>query len=682
MRLFQQAATRRSWRWAAVLAMVLGGVAACGGGGGSGEAAPQAAVGALELLAGLPRSSVPQSGVLGGIRTPITMDAQGNLYGLADCDIRRVSPDGTVTTVARLTPDGNCNLGNEKFIAIEGLARDVMGNFYISDGFNAVIRKVTPGGVTSVLAGTEGVFGTEDGKGATARFISPKALAVDLAGIVFVADEEAVRRISPDGTVLSFRFNLSGGSGEMAPLLPVGMAVDADGAAYTMDSQTQRLLRIPRDSVARLLTGTAAIPSQDQIRDGPGEQASFFRVKALTMDAQGNVYLADNTTLRKYSRAGVVSTLAGQAGVSDSLDGPAAAARFLGLFALAADPGSGRLVVADTLVGFRTVATDGGVATPGGRSSFGSTDNAGAQARFSLPRGVAMDAQGNAYVADHASGTIRKVSGTGTVTTLALIDAIDGPNGVGSATRLSLPTSMASDAAGNLYVIDFGFGTSFGAGEVRRITPQAVVSTIFNLGDVTSTQFDGACVRPNPEFTDVAADTAGSVYFVGPDSGIICKFTAQGQFVLIAGNPQESGSADGPALAARFSSPTHMAFDTAGNLYVSDAGNHTMRKISPEGVVSTVAGQAGQAGDADGVGAAARFSTPGDLAVAQDGSVYVADLGNRAVRRLAPDGTVSTFIRAEGTAALGAPTALAIGPGGRLYIADDVQNVLWRVRLP
>jgi sugar lactone lactonase YvrE len=124
-------------------------------------------------------------------------------------------------------------------------------------------------------------------------------------------------------------------------------------------------------------------------------------------------------------------------------------------------------------------------------------------------------------------------------------------------------------------------------------------------------------------------------------------------------------------------------FDAAGNLYVSDAGNHTVRRISPEGVVSTVAGLAGQAGDADGAGAAARFSTPGDLALAPDGSVYVADIGNRAVRRLAPDGTVTTFVRAEGTASMAEPTALAIGPGGRLlYIADRTQNVLWRARLP
>ncbi len=680
MRSFPQAPARRSWRWAAPLVMVLGGVAACGGGGGSGEAAPQAAVGELELLAGLPRSSVPQSGVLGGIRAPFTMDAQGNLYGAAgnfECDIRRLSADGTVTTVARLTPNGSCNLGNEKFIFIDGLARDAAGNIYVSDGFNAVIRKITPEGVVSVMAGTERALGTEDGTGPAARFLSPKALAVDAAGTVFVADEDSgLRRVSPEGVVTSLRSGLLSS--------PFGIAVDAAGSVYTMDSPTQRLIKFTKDGTASVLAGAVRSFSPEQTRDGPGDQASFFRVLALAMDAHGNVYLGDDATLRKVTPAGLVSTLAGRAGVSDSLDGRGSAARFRFIAGMAAELGSGRLVVADGEIGFRTVAPDGSVVTPGGRSSFGSTDGKGTQARFSFPQGVAMDALGNAYVADHNNGTVRKVSGTGEVTTFAGLVSLGGlpADGVGPAARFSIPTAVASDTAGNLFVINSGISNSAGPAEVRKVTPQAEVSTLFNLDDLLRTQLSDACVRLFAELTDVAVDAAGSVYFVGPDTGTICKFTPQGQFVLVAGSAEANGSADGPALAARFSKPTHLAFDAAGNLYVSDAGNHTLRKISPEGIVSTVAGQAGQAGNADGVGTAARFSTPGDLAVAQDGSVYVADTGNRAVRRLAPDGTVSTFIRAEGTASMGAPTALAIGSGGRLYIADDVQNVLWRARLP
>jgi sugar lactone lactonase YvrE len=332
------------------------------------------------------------------------------------------------------------------------------------------------------------------------------------------------------------------------------------------------------------------------------------------------------------------------------------------------------------------VAPDGSVATPGGRSSTGSTDGTGTQARFGAPRGVAVDAQGNVHVADHHNGTLRKVSPAGGVSTFVGTAALGKlpADGVGPDAHLFFPSGLAFDAAGNLLVVEAGVGSNFGfdPGAVRRVTPQAVASVVFNSGGFGN-EFDLLCARQDVPVNDVAADASGTLYFVHPDRPIVCKFTAQGRFVLVAGDPAERGSADGPARDARFKAPSHLVFDAAGNLYVTDAGNHTVRRISPQGVVSTVAGLAGQAGDADGVGAAARFSTPGDLAVAPDGSVYVADIRNRAVRRLAPDGAVTTFIRAGGTATLAEPTALAIGPGGRLlYIADGTQNVLWRAPLP
>lgn len=684
MRLFQRAFALRSWRWGAALAVVWGGMAGCGGG-----AAPQVPEEGLQLFAGLPRSAVPQSGARGGIRTPVTMDAQGNLYGPFDCTIRKVSPDGAVTTVARLTPDGSCILGNGKFVFIDGIAIDAAGSFYIADGFNRVIRKIAPDGVVSVLAGAEGAFGgAEDGTGTAARFIDPRALAVDAAGTVYVADVDAVRRISPEGSVTTLRVDLpvTDASAQSASISPLGMAVDAAGVVYTMDTLSQRLVKIPRDGAASVLAGSTRAAGAGQTRDGPGDQARFFRVEALALDAQGNVVVADDTTLRKVTPAGVVSTLAGRPGLSDSVDGRAGAARFQGLFAVAVEPRSGRILVFDAGIGFRTVTPDGNVATPGGRSSTGSTDGPGTQARFGTPQGVAVDAQGNVHVADHANGTIRKVSAAGVVSTFVGTAALrSGPgDGVGPGAHLFFPTGLTFDTAGNLYVAEagVGFNSGFDAGAVRRVTPQAATSVVFD-SEVVGTGIDLLCGLADVPVNDVAADASGTVYFVHPARPIVCKFTPQGSFVLVAGEPGETGSADGPARDARFKAPTHLVFDAAGNLYVSDAANHTVRRISPQGVVSTVAGLAGQAGSADGVGAAARFSTPGDLAVAPDGSVYVADIGNRAVRRLAPDGAVSTFIRAEGAATMAEPTALAIGPGGRLlYIADGPENVLWRARLP
>ena len=189
---------------------------------------------------------------------------------------------------------------------------------------------------------------------------------------------------------------------------------------------------------------------------------------------------------------------------------------------------------------------------------------------------------------------------------------VDGPaDGTGPGAHLSSPTGLTFDAAGDLFVVEAGLRSSFvfDPGAVRRIAPEAVTSVVFNSGPAGNV-FDFLCGLPDVPVNDVAADAAGNFYFVHPDRLIVCKFTAEGTFVQVAGNPSEPGSADGPAHDARFKAPSHLVFDVAGNLYVTDAGNHTVRRISPQGVVSTVAGLAGQSGNADGVGAAARFSTP------------------------------------------------------------------------
>jgi mucin-19 len=241
---------------------------------------------------------------------------------------------------------------------------------------------------------------------------------------------------------------------------------------------------------------------------------------------------------------------------------------------------------------------------------------------------------------------------------------------------------MTFDAAGNLLVVDFNQA-------IRKITPEAVVSKLVQLYSVDGLDASG-CKSPATFISDIASDVAGTVYFADSRQHIVCRVTAQGEFSLLAGSTGQPGSDDGEGVAARFLHPSHLAFDAAGTLYVSDAGNHTLRKISPQGVVSTLAGSAGQAGASDGVGAQARFSSPGDLVIARDGSLYIADPGNAGIRKMAPDGTVRTFIHASGsdlpsgiqTAPFGRPTAMALGPGGQLYIADDAENVVLRAILP
>jgi sugar lactone lactonase YvrE len=253
------------------------------------------------------------------------------------------------------------------------------------------------------------------------------------------------------------------------------------------------------------------------------------------------------------------------------------------------------------------------------RGYGGSADGTGAAARFNGPSGVAVDGAGNVFVADNGNNTIRKVTPSGVVTTLAgTAGSYGSADGTGAAARFCSPSGVAVDGAGNVFVAD-------GNNTIRKITPSGVVTTF--------------------------AGTAGSY-----------------------------GSADGTGGAARFSSPEGVAVDGAGNVFVADTGNNTVRKITPAGVVTTLAGSADSSGSADGTGAAARFNGPQGVAVDGSGNVFVADTGNNAIRKISTSGVVTTIVgvaapRSAGNfpgplpASIVSPLGVAIDPStGKLYM--------------
>ncbi|MCC7288710.1 MAG: hypothetical protein IT503_21240 [Burkholderiaceae bacterium] len=253
------------------------------------------------------------------------------------------------------------------------------------------------------------------------------------------------------------------------------------------------------------------------------------------------------------------------------------------------------------------------------------------------PFGVVSDLSGNLYVAEFSAHRIRKITPDGLVSNFAGEGGVFGSaDGVGTAARFSNPQGLAIDGADNLYVADTGNQT------IRKITPAGVVTTLagqareFGFADGT-----GSAARFNGP-RGIASDTLGDVYVADSSNQVIRRITPDGVVTTIAGAPGVAGSQDGAAAAARFKDPPGIAVDAAGNLYVADQGNHTIRKITPDGVVSTIAGLAGAAGYADGSGSAARFNNPEGIAVDAAGNVYVADRGNSAIRRITPAGVVST----------------------------------------
>lgn len=315
-----------------------------------------------------------------------------------------------------------------------------------------------------------------------------------------------------------------------------------------------------------------------------------------------------------------------------------------------------------------------------GSDSAGYRDGLGADARFDHPFGLALDNAGNLYVADQGNSLIRKIDPSTNVTTVAGMVGISGLlNGADTVANFNKPFSVAADASGNLFVADAGNNV------IRKIASDGMVSTFAGTGVAGAD--DGTTQATFNSPLGVATDQAGNVYVADYGNDIIRKITADGAVTTIAGKPGVSGSADGPDTTARFNLPESLAVDASGNIYVADNGNNMIRKITPGGVVSTLAGN-GAAGKANGNGATASFNSPFGIAVDATGNIYVADAGNNMIRKITPDGTVSTFAgsgvkgagNATGTqATFNTPAGLAVDAQGNVYVADENNNLIRKI---
>ncbi|MBI4660466.1 MAG: hypothetical protein HY735_16640 [Verrucomicrobia bacterium] len=625
----------------------------------------------------------------------VAVDNAGNLY-VADTlnnIIRRITPSGTVTTLAGSPGE----LGNEdgtgrdaRFAYPMGVAVDSANRIYVADYLNHVIRRVTLGGTVTTWAGsTNGFYGSADGARTAARFAYPTDVAGDSAGNLFVADtgNHIIRKITSAGVVstlagTALRQGSGDGAGSAARFaFPQGVAVDSAGNVYVADSGNDTIRKITQDGVVSTLAGLAGNSGH---ADGVGSAASFTNPVGIAVDAAGNVYVSEDYshTIRKITPAGVVTTLAGSAGISGSDDGIGTAARFKEPFRMTVD-NTGNLLVADSGNStIRRITPEGAVSTWAGKPSVGAVDGMGAEALFANPSGVVVDGTGHIYVADFENHTIRKIAPSGVVSTLAGMPGTAGSaDGKGSQARFNHPEALALDRAGNLYVTDTWNHT------VRKVAPDGSVSTLAGLaGTYGSADGDGNAVRFFYPF-GVAVDGAGSVFVTDGYNHTIRKITPGGAVTTFAGKAGSYGHADGAGSNAQFNGPDGLAADTSGNLYVADYGNHVIRKVSPNGLVTTLAGSPGVAGSADGVGEEASFTFPHGVAVDHTGHVYVADRGNDAIRMITPDGVVSTIAGSpkdlrgstDGTgnaARFFFPGGVAVDSAGRLYVADSGNNTI------
>jgi sugar lactone lactonase YvrE len=663
-----------------------GGIVGAGGAVGTGGTI----VPSLAVFAGVPSGigTADGTGAAARFNQPYGMavDEAGNVF-VADSwnnTIRKITSSGVVTTLAG-SADGTGDAA--RFATPRGVAVDGAGNVFVADLFNNTIRKITSSGVVTTLAGSAGSSGSADGTGAAARFSYPNGVAVDGAGNVFVADSDnnTIRKITSSGVVTTLAgsagsYGSADGTGAAARFqLPSGVAVDGAGNVFVADNENNTIRKITPSGVVTTLAGSAAADWGSA--DGTGAAASFHWPDGVAVDGAGNVFVADtyNNTIRRITSSGVVTTLAGSAGLSGSADGTGAAARFNWPQGVAVDR-AGNVLVADFHNNAIRKITSSGVVTTlaGTADSSGSTDGTGAAARFDTPYGVAVDGAGNVFVADYDNNTIRKITLSGVVTTLAgsAADSAGSADGTGAAGRFCGPNGVAVDGAGNVLVADYWNDT------IRKVTPSGVVTTLAGSAGLSgSADGTGAAARfflP----VGVAVDGTGNV-FVADGNNTIRKITPTGVVATLAGSAGLSGSADGTGAAARFCRPSGLAVDGVGNVFVADNENNTIRKVTPSGVVTTLAGSAGLSGSADGTGAAASFSWPQGVAVDGAGNVFVADSQNNAIRKISTSGVVTTIVGVASGMSAGnlpgplpasilSPSGVAIDAStGKLYITLD-----------
>ena len=620
-----------------------------------------------------------------------------------------------------------------RFYRPAGVYLDGQGNLFVADGFNHIIRRIVlaTGAVTTV-AGSPGASGSSDGFGEWARFYRPSGITGDGAGHLFVSDEEShtIRMIALDTRAVSTlagspgAYGSSNGIGSSAQFNgPRGLATDGNGNLFVADSSNYMIRKI---AIATNAVSTFAGKSDSQgSQDGTGTSARFVNPTGITNDGHGNLFVVDSgqSAIRKVVIASAaVSTIA-----------PPADVGFYDVEDVTND-GAGNLYLADALAHLvRKVVVDTGAVTILAGSTSGAVDGTGKGAEFNMPSGLVYDPSGNLFVADSGNNTIRKVVvATGVVTTFAgLSRSLDNIKGTDESEQFFDPQGIASDDAGNLLVADrlscairrvvlasgevstfagsphhcgtadgmgadAGFMPPYGMindgagslfivdlGRVRRAAlATSAVTTLAGSKDNGYADGLGASARFNDP-AGLAGDGAGNLFIADIGNHAIRKVViATGEVSTFAGSPQVPGSTDGTRTSALFNSPEGIASDGAGNLFVADSDNHTIRKIViATGEVTTMAGLAGQSGSVDGAGPVARFNHPRGLATDGKGNLFVADTDNHTIRKVAvATQNATTVVGVPGRsgvvpgtlpASLSCPSSLLVGPTGQLYITDD-----------
>ena len=633
------------------------------------------------------------------------VSASGTLSVLAGTGISGFSGDGGDATTARLTLP-------------VGLAADFFGNVYIADYGNSRVRRVNSAGVIATVAGNGSSGFAGDGGLATSAGMRPTAVAVDTTGSLFIVDynNSRVRKLSPSGTITTVAgngthgFGGDGGPATAASMTPNGLAIDPFGNLFIVDSDNGRIRKVNPAGIISTVAGDGTNGFGGD--GGPATQAALAHPDGVAVDNSGNIFIADwgNSRIRRVFPSGIITTIAGSSSYGFAGDnGPATAAQLFGPEGVALDA-NGYVYIADTLNNRIRVVTAGGVITTAagngtaifdlnGAVSGGFSGDGGpaAVAQLQNPSAVAADSAGNLFIADSYNARVRKVTAGGVISTVAGAGTVGFSGDGGPATSAGIsPWGIAVDGAGNLFISDSINN------RVRRVTAATgLISTVAGTGIAGFGGDSGPAVSAMlNQPTGLALDAAGNLLIADTGNSRIRKVTAAGIITTLAGSGTAGlGGDGGPSISAKLNRPMGVAVDRAGNLFIADSFNHRIRKVNPLGLIITVAGSgsttsAGSFGGDGGAATASLLSLPGGVAVDSVDNVYIADTGNARIRRVDSAGIITTIAgsgaygfggdggdaaSAQFALALCCAVGLAVDPSGNLLVPDYGNNRIRKV---
>ncbi len=582
----------------------------------------------------------------------------------------------------------------------QGLWIDTNGDVLLADAGNNRVRRIDTGGIITTIAGNGQLGGSVGGELATATGLnSPSDIVRDTQGSLVIAEPATktlrfvnstgqIGTIAGEGSTSFTGITIPASDARLGA--PVGVAVDAAGTLYFTDVILHRVIKITTDG---MMVNVAGVGIRGFSGDGGAAiTAAVDTPTRITVDAVGNIYFVDsgNIRVRKIDTNGRIDTIAGTGQWGISADGTIATAATLAWPDGLAVDSTGRLLIAESgSERVRRIESNGSLSTVAGSGELGFNGDGilALDANIGHPSDIALDSQGNLYISETQSQRVRMVDLSGIVQTIAGTGSttFSGDGGQAKDATLASPMDVAVFASGGYVIADRDNH------RIRSVSAEGDIRTIAGNGSSTFSGDGGnGLLAGLKEPSGIAIDSDGSVVFVDFRDSRVRRVRTDGIISTIAGDGVAGFNGDGPATSSHLSNPISVALDAAGNIYIADTSNQRIRKVTPNGMMSTVAGTGVRGGAGDGGPAtAAQLDQPSDVAIGPDGLLYIADTRNNRIRMVSADGTITTF---AGTGATGIefsgdggparnaniprPFSITFDSAGTLYISLTGTNVL------